>query len=225
MGSLLSNLGTNGSTIGPGLGDIPECCVARVFLYLTPPEICNLARLNRAFRGAASADFVWETKLPHNYQDLLEFVATERHQNLCKKDIFALLSKTLSFDDGNKDVDVTISSLPSCVLEGKKREWKTSQFTVRLQCGWTGSLEEFAWLFRQERWQLLELMTGGFGIGFPLKNQGLYCSWKAKDGGEIKRKWKGKKCENIRDLVIDVLFFVWLVKSLKCRGRVELGSI
>ncbi|KAE9612353.1 hypothetical protein Lal_00014172 [Lupinus albus] len=104
MGSSLSNLGTNGSTIGPGLGDIPECCVACVFLYLTPPEICNLARLNRAFRGAASADSVWETKLPHNYQDLLELVPHETHQNLCKKDIFALLSKPLSFDDGNKEV-------------------------------------------------------------------------------------------------------------------------
>ncbi|KAK7267860.1 hypothetical protein RIF29_20540 [Crotalaria pallida] len=102
MGSSLSNLGTNGSAIGPGLGDIPESCVACVFLNLTPPEICNLARLNRAFRGAASADSVWETKLPHNYQDLLELVPPERHRNLSKKDIFALLSKPLPFDDGNK---------------------------------------------------------------------------------------------------------------------------
>ena len=104
MGASLSNMGeaVNGSTIGPGLGDIPENCVARVFLHLTPPEICNLARLNRAFRGAASSDAVWESKLPSNYQDLLDFLPPERYQNLSKKDIYALLSRPVPFDDGNK---------------------------------------------------------------------------------------------------------------------------
>ncbi|KAK4478707.1 hypothetical protein RD792_014205 [Penstemon davidsonii] len=74
MGASLSNLSENGSG-GPGLGDIPESCVACVFLYLTPPEICNLARLNRAFRGAASSDAVWEAKLPSNYHDLLNILS------------------------------------------------------------------------------------------------------------------------------------------------------
>lgn len=106
MGASLSNLGevVNGSTIGPGLGDIPENCVARVFLHLTPPEICNLARLNRAFRGAASSDAVWESKLPSNYQDLLHLLPPERYQNLSKKDIYALLSRPVPFDGGNKEV-------------------------------------------------------------------------------------------------------------------------
>ncbi|XP_022767193.1 F-box protein PP2-A15-like isoform X1 [Durio zibethinus] len=106
MGASLSNLteGTNGTAMGPGLGDIPESCVACVFTYLTPPEICNLARLNRAFRGAASSDSVWEKKLPSNYQDLLELMPPERYKNLSKKDIFALLSHAIPFDDGNKEV-------------------------------------------------------------------------------------------------------------------------
>ncbi|XP_023005829.1 F-box protein PP2-A15 isoform X2 [Cucurbita maxima] len=106
MGASLSNLSevANGSTIGPGLGDIPESCVACVFLYLTPPEICNLARLNRAFRGAASSDAVWESKLPSNYQDLLDLLPPERYQNLSKKDIYALLSRPVPFDGGNKEV-------------------------------------------------------------------------------------------------------------------------
>ncbi|PKI72543.1 hypothetical protein CRG98_007065 [Punica granatum] len=106
MGASLSNLteGANVSGIGPGLGDIPESCVACVFLYLTPPEICNLARLNRAFRGAASSDAVWDAKLPPNYQDLLDLMPPERYQNLSKKNIFALLSRPIPFDDGNKEV-------------------------------------------------------------------------------------------------------------------------
>ncbi|XP_075638928.1 F-box protein PP2-A15 isoform X1 [Castanea sativa] len=106
MGASLSNLadGSSGLGSGPGLGDIPESCVACVFLNLTPPEICNLARLNRAFRGAASSDSVWESKLPANYQDLLDLLPPERYKSLSKKDIFALLSRPVLFDDGTKEV-------------------------------------------------------------------------------------------------------------------------
>ncbi|KAK9733327.1 hypothetical protein RND81_04G060200 [Saponaria officinalis] len=100
MGASLSN----SSDIGPSLGDIPEACVARVFLYLTPPQICNLARLNRAFRGAASSDAVWHTKLPPNYLHLLQFLPLDQYQHLSKKDIFALFAASVSFDDGNKQM-------------------------------------------------------------------------------------------------------------------------
>ncbi|KAI3687875.1 hypothetical protein L1987_81578 [Smallanthus sonchifolius] len=117
MGASSSNLTEGGSTTatGPGLGDIPESCVACVFTYLKPPEICDLARLNRAFRGAASSDTVWESKLPHNYRDLLDLMPPERYQNLCKKDIFALLSRPVPFDDGNKEVWLDVVTGRVCV--------------------------------------------------------------------------------------------------------------
>ncbi|XP_047312067.1 F-box protein PP2-A15-like [Impatiens glandulifera] len=109
MGSSLSNSAdaTNGPPItggSAGLGDIPESCVACVFLYLTPPEICKLARLNHAFRGAAEADSVWASKLSPNYQDLLDLMPPERYRNLSKKAIFSLLSCPVPFHDGNKEV-------------------------------------------------------------------------------------------------------------------------
>lgn len=104
MGASLSNL-TEISGAGPGLGDIPESCVACVFMYLTPPEICNLARLNRAFRGAASSDSVWESKLPSNYPFILDLLPPDTYQNVSKKkDIFAILSRPVLFDDGKKAV-------------------------------------------------------------------------------------------------------------------------
>lgn len=107
MGASLSNLtevGNNGFS-APGLGDIPENCVACVFMYLTPPEICNLARLNRAFRGAASADSVWETKLPPNYEYLLSLLPSDSYMNISKKkDIYALFSRSVPFDDGTKSI-------------------------------------------------------------------------------------------------------------------------
>ncbi|CAI9783132.1 unnamed protein product [Fraxinus pennsylvanica] len=106
MGASLSLLTENGSSNGgPSLGDIPESCVACVFLHLTPPEICNLARLNRAFRGAASSDAVWEAKLPSNYHHLLDLLPQtdgDTNHKLSKKAIFAILSRPHPFDDGNK---------------------------------------------------------------------------------------------------------------------------
>ena len=179
MGTSLSSLGASGSTIGPGLGDIPESCVACVFLYLTPPEICNLARLNRAFRGAASSDSVWEAKLPRNYQDLLDLVPPERHRNLSKKDIFALLARPLPFDDGHKvGGALQVSFFVQLGAAGTFRVFVDGLWFCR-KCGWTGSREGFACRFRRGRWRLLELMTGDTGIGFLLKNLGqIYLSLK-----------------------------------------------
>lgn len=87
-----------------GLGDLPELCAAEVLLYLEAPDICRLASLNRAFRGAAAADFVWEAKLPENYSYLLGFVnsAGEEKSEMGKKDIYASLAKPVPFDDGKR---------------------------------------------------------------------------------------------------------------------------
>ncbi|KAM7491343.1 hypothetical protein LguiA_034264 [Lonicera macranthoides] len=94
----------------PSLGDLPESCVASVLEYLDPPEICKLAVLNKAFNGASSADFVWESKLPPNYNSLIERVFGKFEEKLCKKDIYQKLCKNNSFDGGNKKVWLDKSS-------------------------------------------------------------------------------------------------------------------
>ncbi|XP_055821445.1 F-box protein PP2-A12-like [Solanum dulcamara] len=90
----------------PGLGDLPESCVASVLVYMDPPQICKLSMLNRAFRGASSADFVWESKLPMNYNSIIQRVFAGRNfpSNLCKRDIYAKLCRPNSFDGGTKKV-------------------------------------------------------------------------------------------------------------------------
>lgn len=89
----------------PRLGDIPESCVASVLMYLDPPEICSLARLNRAFRGASSADFIWASKLPENYGVIVEKVLEEpKVLNLGKREIYARLCRPNSFDGGTKEI-------------------------------------------------------------------------------------------------------------------------
>lgn len=91
-----------------GLGDLPESCVAEVMLRLSPAEICRLARLSRAFRGAAATDFVWATKLPENYKYLMDKASAESESEsdskgvLTKKEIYAQLCRRNPFDGGTK---------------------------------------------------------------------------------------------------------------------------
>ncbi|XP_074317263.1 F-box protein PP2-A12-like [Silene latifolia] len=94
-----------------GLGDLPESCVAMVLMNLDPQDICKMAKLNKAFFGASSADFVWESKLPSNYQQIINKVFVNDVDNddnypdySCKKDIYASLSQFNSLDNGTKKV-------------------------------------------------------------------------------------------------------------------------
>ncbi|KAK6158110.1 hypothetical protein DH2020_005424 [Rehmannia glutinosa] len=104
----------------PGLGDLPESCVAAVLSHLDPPQICRLATLNRAFRGASSADFVWESKLPLNYEDVIARVFEEDevffNKGLCKRDIYARLCAANGFDGGTKKVWLDKTTGKTCML-------------------------------------------------------------------------------------------------------------
>ncbi|EEF51099.1 F-box protein PP2-A12 [Ricinus communis] len=91
----------------PCLGDLPESCVALILEYLDPQEIFKFARLNRAFRGASWADFVWESKLPSNYVSLLERVFggdDDFPRKLNKREIYTILCRANTFDGGTKKV-------------------------------------------------------------------------------------------------------------------------
>ncbi|KAM7257494.1 hypothetical protein ACFE04_013235 [Oxalis oulophora] len=95
------------------LGDLPEGCVALVMEKLDPSDICKLAKLNKAFRGASWADFVWESKLPNNYLFLFNRIFGNNYNynnddddgclgKLGKREIYTKLCKVNSFDDGTK---------------------------------------------------------------------------------------------------------------------------
>ncbi|XP_009113024.1 F-box protein PP2-A11 [Brassica rapa] len=125
MGSGFS-LFTNGSSsspsrerdlLKPGLGDLPESCVALILEKLDPVEICRFSKLNRAFRSASWADFVWESKLPHDYRSILEKILGGFPEKLRKRDIYNFLSRVNSFDDGTKKawVDKRTSDLCLCL--------------------------------------------------------------------------------------------------------------
>lgn len=112
----------------PSLEDIPESCLALVLARFDPPEICKLAGLNRAFHRASLADFVWESKLPENYQFLvnkLMFKESTDAQGLAKKDIYARLTCTNFIDGGTKQVWMEKKSGGICVSVS----WKGMKIT------------------------------------------------------------------------------------------------
>ncbi|KAK4483445.1 hypothetical protein RD792_010632 [Penstemon davidsonii] len=85
----------------PKLDDIPESCIALVLSYMDPPVIAKLARLNRAFRAASSADFIWVPKLPSTYPYILAKLPDQGNGNM---DIYARLCRPNPFDGGTKEV-------------------------------------------------------------------------------------------------------------------------
>uniref|UniRef100_A0ACD5TTQ1 Uncharacterized protein n=1 Tax=Avena sativa TaxID=4498 RepID=A0ACD5TTQ1_AVESA len=112
-----------------GLGDMPELCAAEVLLRLGAPDICRLARLNRAFRSAGAADFVWEAKLPENYGYLMGFVdggeeekggQTQRRSAMGKKEVYARLAKAVRFDDGKREFWLEKSTGMVCMALSSK---------------------------------------------------------------------------------------------------------
>ncbi|XP_065858186.1 F-box protein PP2-A12-like [Euphorbia lathyris] len=103
--SVLCSLSSQSQESQLSLGDIPESCVASIIEYLDPPEICKLARLNRAFRGASWADFVWESKLPPNYASLIRrILGDDFPRKSSKREIFTRLCRANTFDGGTKKV-------------------------------------------------------------------------------------------------------------------------
>uniref|UniRef100_A0A803R371 F-box domain-containing protein n=1 Tax=Cannabis sativa TaxID=3483 RepID=A0A803R371_CANSA len=108
LGESRESSGNNGINFGYSkkaktvLDDLPENCISTIIKYLNPPEICKLALLNRAFHGASLADFVWESKLPSNYNFLLEKLLLQSQTYVPKKHIYSKLCQPNRFDGGTK---------------------------------------------------------------------------------------------------------------------------
>ncbi|KAE8809109.1 F-box protein PP2-A13-like [Hordeum vulgare] len=81
----------------------------QVLLRLDAPEICRLARLNHAFRGAAGGRLrvggqaVGELPPPHRYVEGGGEEGRRRRHRAGTKEIYARLSRPVSFDDGTKE--------------------------------------------------------------------------------------------------------------------------
>nr|ACU24421.1 unknown [Glycine max] len=103
------------------LDDIPENCISSMMMSFDPQEICTLARVNKAFHRASSADFVWESKLPPSYKFLLNKVLGEQNLGaMTKKEIYAKLCRPNFFDGANKEVWLDRSRGQVCMFISSK---------------------------------------------------------------------------------------------------------
>ncbi|KAF3636402.1 F-box protein PP2-A15 [Capsicum chinense] len=108
-------------SVKSNLDDVPEACIALVLSYLDPPEISKLARVSRVFRAAASADFIWQPKLPSNYKYIFRELLGLKVDGLGLKDLYAKLSRPRSFDAGTKEVWIDKNSGGVCLAISSKR--------------------------------------------------------------------------------------------------------
>ncbi|XP_004515800.1 F-box protein PP2-A12-like [Cicer arietinum] len=102
----------------PSLDELPESCVAVMMEYMDPPQICKLASLNRTFRSASAADFVWESKLPPNYNALINKIFDGTFPSyLGKRWLYKILCSVNTFDGGTKKVwlDRSMGKLCLCI--------------------------------------------------------------------------------------------------------------
>ncbi|XP_074319653.1 F-box protein PP2-A11 [Silene latifolia] len=104
MGAGLSSLLDTRDDNGPGLGELPENCVAVILGRLSPPEICKFAKVNKTFYGASLGDVVWETKLPSNYEVIVSKLCSECSKGVSKKDVYHMLCGPIRFDAGTKEM-------------------------------------------------------------------------------------------------------------------------
>ncbi|KAK9698626.1 hypothetical protein RND81_08G118800 [Saponaria officinalis] len=134
MGSTFGKEAKGGKTLEmmkkTELGDLPESCVAMILVNLDPQDICKMAKLNKAFYRASSADFIWESKLPANYQQIIKkiFVNDTNDDDdydkypdyLCKRDVYASLSRFNSLDNDAKKVWLDKSTGGICMAISAK---------------------------------------------------------------------------------------------------------
>lgn len=137
------------------------------------------------FRGAATADIVWETKLPDNYRYLIEKASEEGDSKrlgfLTKKDIYAELCRRNPFDEGTKVRKFEI-------FIGKRLDFFFNYFLGKIwnivvnwgfgslgfrNFGWRRKVVAFACRFRRKLWRLQGSTIGDIGIISQLRNLGI----------------------------------------------------
>ncbi|MED6162169.1 hypothetical protein PIB30_067828 [Stylosanthes scabra] len=123
VAEIIDDVTTSSSTTR--LGDIPESCISFIMKSFDPKEICQLAKVNKTFHRASSADFVWESKLPQTYNFLLNKVLGDNNKEdlirtMTKKEVYAKLCRPNFFDGGTKEVWLDRKSGQVCLFISSK---------------------------------------------------------------------------------------------------------
>ncbi|CAM6087891.1 unnamed protein product [Calypogeia fissa] len=92
-----------GEPSSPGMGDLPESCIASILRLITPRDVARLACVSRIFRNASYSDSVWQTMLPTFYEDILAQAPDAPASTCSKKEIYDFLSTPVLLENGTQD--------------------------------------------------------------------------------------------------------------------------
>ncbi|KAG5574990.1 hypothetical protein H5410_055124 [Solanum commersonii] len=75
------------------LSMLPEGCIAEIFAYTSPPDVCRFSLVSISLHSAADSDSVWAKFLPSDYPSTIAKSPTPITQGcLCRIDVFILLN-------------------------------------------------------------------------------------------------------------------------------------
>ncbi|KAJ8447814.1 hypothetical protein Cgig2_015177 [Carnegiea gigantea] len=101
---------------------LPEECVSTILSLSSPRDACRAAAACSGLRAAAASDFVWESFLPDDYNEILSRADQSLVNKIgSKKDLFLILCNSLPIDGGNKIFMVERSQgLKSYILSARE---------------------------------------------------------------------------------------------------------
>ncbi|KAL9237603.1 hypothetical protein vseg_012131 [Gypsophila vaccaria] len=84
------------------LNKLPNDCVHTILSYTSPRDICRSAVACSELRQVAGSDFVWESFLPCDYNEIVSRAHPSDVKFGSKKELFFLLCNSLLIDHGKK---------------------------------------------------------------------------------------------------------------------------
>ncbi|KAJ8529566.1 hypothetical protein K7X08_036401 [Anisodus acutangulus] len=88
---------------------LPEDCISSILSLTSPKDTVNFSLVSSFLRAVASSDFVWQTFLPSDYNQIIDKSVTPLNYS-SKKELFVRLCNSIILDGGNKSFALEKSS-------------------------------------------------------------------------------------------------------------------
>ncbi|KAH0745522.1 hypothetical protein KY285_007179 [Solanum tuberosum] len=85
------------------LSMLPEGCIAEIFAFTSPPDVCRFSLISTSLHSAADSDSVWAKFLPSDYPSIIAKSPTPIPDFRSLKDVYVYLSDhPILIDEGRK---------------------------------------------------------------------------------------------------------------------------
>ncbi|KAH0775822.1 hypothetical protein KY290_007233 [Solanum tuberosum] len=85
------------------LSMLPEGCIAEIFAFTSPPDVCRFSLISTSLHSAADSDSVWAKFLPSDYPSIIAKSPTPIPDFRSLKDVYVYLcDHPILIDEGRK---------------------------------------------------------------------------------------------------------------------------